>query len=185
MDIVASVVCNEPEGPVTRKVWFMPLSMENLKILWEKSKQFDTLFSEEVRDNMDRFIKLFLYEGPDGPATRGLFYVVDDFVGVFYMNHIVPGLDASVHYSFFDRRQRGRVRLVREMLKHAFTAYGFRRLTVETPMYVKYNTRSFVEEIGFKSEGRKRKAAYFKGEWFDVLQYGILREEALNGSTIQ
>jgi RimJ/RimL family protein N-acetyltransferase len=176
-DIVATMECNEPEGVVTRNVWFMPLSMDNLKTLWEKSKQFDVLFTEEVRQSEQKFLELFLYEGPNGPETRGLFFVVDDFVGVFYMDHIVPGIDAHVHYSFFDRRQKGRVKLVKKMLRFAFESYGFRRLSVEIPLYATYNTRKFVEEIGFKVEGRKRKGTQYKGEWFDVLQYGILREE--------
>lgn len=181
-EIVATVDCNEPEGKITRSVWFMPLSMENLKTLWEKSCQFDILFSEEVKQDQKNFLRLFLYEGPNGPETKGLFFIVDDFVGSFYMNKIVPGVDASVHYSFFDRRQKGRVRLVREMLRYAFNQYGFRRLSVEIPMYATYNTMKFVEEIGFIKEGRKRKAVRFHGDWFDVNEYGILREEVLDAT---
>jgi RimJ/RimL family protein N-acetyltransferase len=181
-DEVLSCVCVEPEGMVTRTVRFMPLSIDNMRSLWEKSRGHDVLFSQEIRGDFRKFLELFIHEGPNGVETRGLFYVVDDFVGVFYMTRIIPGVDADVHYSFFDGRFKGRVRLVKEMIRYAFNHYGFRRLSAEIPLYVDYHTHSFVKHLGFRNEGRKRKAVLYKGEWFDSGLYGILREQVTNGS---
>lgn len=175
---ILSVVCNEPEGAITRFVRPMSLHPDNLQKFWEHSKQFKTLFSSDVKSFND-FMNLIVDGGPDGytPIPKGLFWVIDDFVGVFYMTRIEVGKDALVHYSFFDRRHKGRHRLVYEMLKYVFKRYEFNRLSVEIPMYVTEHTFKFVERIGFRVEGRKRKAALFDNALFDVKLFGLLRSD--------
>jgi RimJ/RimL family protein N-acetyltransferase len=169
--------CDEPEGQIDRAVRFMPLTLENLKKFWDRSRQFPTLFGEEISADYTKFLNLIMHEGPNGIEINGLFWVVDDFVGMYYMTEIEPGFDAQVHYSFFDRRQKGRVNLSKAMLHYAFEKYEFRRFSVEIPLFVSKMTLNFIEEIGFKKEGRKRMKALYKGQWFDVSCYGLLREE--------
>lgn len=181
---ILSVLCHEPEGDFERFVRFMPLSLDNLKSFWDKSRRFPTLFGEEISGDFRKFINLIVRDGPNGIEVNGLFWVVDDFVGMFYMTEIEAGLDAQVHYSFFDRRQKGRVDLARAMLHHAFEKYSFRRFSVEVPMFVSNMTTKFIEEVGFRREGRKRSKAVYKGQWFDVLCYGLLREELNYGQQI-
>lgn len=181
-------MCHEPEGDILRNVRFMTMTPENLKSFWDHSKQFKTLFSADVKD-FKGFMNLIIDGGADGltPTSKGLFWVVDDFVGMFYMTKIEP-IDALVHYSFFDRRHKGRHELVFEMLKYVFNRYGFQRLSVEIPMFVTKHTFQFIERIGFKHEGRKRKAASYSNELFDVNLFGILRHEVLstdNGDTVR
>ena len=98
------------------------------------------------------------------------------------MTDIIPAVDASVHYSFFDGRHKGRAELVKEMLRFGFEKFQFQRMTVQVPLYANQYTRIFIESLGFKKEGRKRRAARFKGDWFDVNFYGILPEELSDGS---
>lgn len=180
---VLTAVCDEPEGQIERSVRPMILTVENLQRFWEESRHFKTLFSAQVNGDFKKFCELFLYSGPDGELrTNGLFWLVDDFVGVFYMTSIKPCEDAQVHYAFFDRRHFGRETLTREMIKYVFRKYNFRRLTVEIPYYASRLAFQFTESVGFKKEGRKRKAVYYNDDWFDVAQFGILKEEALNGS---
>lgn len=180
---ILSAKCDEPEGLTTRFVRFMKLTPENLQQFWLKSRKFKVLFNSEIANDFAKFLDVFLDGGTDGmsPTPRGIFYVVDDFVGIFYMTEIIPGVDANLHYSFFDRRQKGRVQLVRTMIEYAFNHYQFRRLSAQVPLFVNKFTIDFLREIGFKREGRKRKARLYNGEWFDVNYYGILREEVLNG----
>lgn len=174
------VTCHEPEGAVERSVRPMKLTLENLRIFWEKARQFKYLFDSEINDDFAKFCRLFLQEGPNGVESKGLFWVVDDFVGVIYMNRIVVGVDALVHYTFFDRRHRGRHELIREMIRYGFRKYNFRRLSVEVPMYAQRATQQFVLHLGFIEEGRKRKLAWHNDDWFDVKLFSILKEEALN-----
>lgn len=181
--IILSARCSEPEGSIVRSVRSMTLTPSNLHKFWEHSRQFKTLFTKEVNDDFLKFLELFIVSDKEGLPIdcNGLFWVVDDFVGVLYMTDIKPGYDALVHYTFFDRRQRGRQPLIRKMLKYVFEHYGFRRLTVEIPKYAVDSTNAFVRSLNFKEEGRKRKAAYYENQWFDVMIYGILREEVIYG----
>jgi RimJ/RimL family protein N-acetyltransferase len=68
------------------------------------------------------------------------------------------------------------------MLQFVFNRYKFQRLTVEAALFASPATFKFIERLGFKQEGRKRAARLYKGHWFDVNIYGILRSEVLNGS---
>lgn len=171
--------CHEPEGEVERSVYKMDLTVENLNTFWNKARQFNQLFDANINGDFAKFSELFLYEAGGQIHSRGLFWVVDDFVGVFYMTHIVPGTDAEVHYTYFDRRHRGRTQLGKEMLKYAFRKYKFRRLSTDVPAYARPQTHSYVRNLGFTNEGRKRKGIWFNDDWFDVINYGILQEEVL------
>jgi len=175
--------CLENSERVLRSVYPMPLNAENLRRFWEKSRVFKTLFTKEINDDFQKFLELFIIADDDGLPTgsTGLFWVVDDFVGVFYMTEIKPELDALVHYTFFDRRQNGRAELVKAMIRYVFRKYRFQRLSVEIPTYAVQHTFNFVKQIGFTLEGRKRKASFFSNNWFDVECYGMLSTEALNG----
>jgi RimJ/RimL family protein N-acetyltransferase len=176
---VVSSLCEEPEGSIERHVYPMALSIDNLKEVWERSKEHATLFSQEVRQDFAKFISLFVKEGKSGLEATGLFWVIDDFVGVFFLTEIMEN-DALVHYSFFDGRFKGRTELVKEMLRYVFNKYGFVRLTGIVPVRA-VPVWAFGKKVGFSEEGRKRKAVMYKGEWNDVLILGILREEVFDG----
>lgn len=177
---VIEVLCDEPEGQVIRRVRPLLFTPENLQKFWDKAKQFQTIYGREF-DNVQDFYHMFIRQEPGGDLNlNGLFWVIDDFVGVFYMTDITL-TEANVHYSFFDRRHKGRHNLVREMLKYVFSRYPFlRRVNVEIPGYATKYTRHFIIDVGFALEGRKRKAITYKGQVFDMFLFGILKEEVLN-----
>lgn len=178
--------CKEPSGDVMRHVWVCKLTTENITKLWEKFSQFPLLFGYNLRSR-DDFLNYFLDLKGNQIVTKGIFFVIDDFVGVYYMSDIVLSEDAVVHYSFFDRRHHGRVELTKAMIKYVFENYGFQRLTTWIPMNTAQhrdnpkfiNAFQFAKSVGFQYEGRKRKCIKFKGEWFDMKLYGILRDEVL------
>lgn len=190
---IVSCECNEPGGLVTRHVYPMILTHENLLRFWQQASKFRVLFSDEIPD-FKRFCELFIsIDNGDSPRAHGLFWRIDDFVGMFYMTHIQAN-DAQIHYTFFDRRQRGRAELCRMMIKYVFDTFHFRRLSSEIPYFrqpnrdekeaSEHNRKKFTFgpfgfacEVGMTPEGRKRKAQYFNGEWWDTQLFGILREE--------
>lgn len=181
---IMTVICHEKHGDVERTVRPMILTMENLRRFWEEARQYKSLFTEEINGDFGAFLNVFLITSPDSKSIipRGLFWVIDDFVGVFYITDIVLGHDAQVHYSFFDRKHRGRQELAKALLKWAFDKYKFRRLSTTIPTYATKAANGFAESLGFVREGKKRRAARYQGRWFDVILYGILAEEA-NGSS--
>lgn len=186
---IIEVECQEPKGTFIRRVYPMKLTHDNLTKFWSKSRKYPTLFSQELRDDFDKFIDTFVCRDDDGTLmTRGLLWVVDDFLGVFYITDIRPELDALCHFSFFDGRIKGRDKLAKEMVKYVFKEYKFRRLTAHVPLFLAPCSSgngkatpavaAFIKSIGFKPEGRIRKAAIYRNTYFDVIIFGILREEA-------
>lgn len=164
--------CDERNGVFTRSVYEMVLSPENLQRFWNECKKFPTLYGHIL--TIEQFAELFIDELPDGTLrAKGLFWVVDDFIGVFYITNIYPGVDATCHFAFFDGALNGRETLVRKVLEYGFKEYSFHRLSVELPAYAK-SSSGFVEKIGFRIEGRKKSARKYKGEWFDVNLYGMI-----------
>lgn len=179
LDPVVTALCREPEGDIVRSIYPMPLTMGNLKEFWDRAKNYRTLFTDEIAGDFKKFCELFISQEENKLKAHGLLWRIDDLVGVYYMTHIYP-TDAQVHYTFFDRRHKGREHITRRLLAWAFEHYGFRRLSTEIPMYASKHTFGFVYRVGFKLEGRKRKAIHYKGDWFDVSLYGILKEDLVN-----
>lgn len=190
-DNLVSAICNEPHGDVEHHVTQMPLTLGNLYSFWEKARKYPTLFGIKVSEDFGQFCSIFISkDSSDIYTANGLVWVIDDLLGVFYMTDIYAPDDAMVHFTFLDGRIRGRVPLVKAMLHHVFERYQFRRLSAMIPMYAVtkgYKTEKidptatgvfkFVEDCGFKKEGRKRKCAPYKDDYFDAIMYGILREE--------
>lgn len=153
------------------------LSIDRIKFLWNKLKDFDTLFNDFVKGDFQTFINHFIVMVDGEPRPAGLFWDVDD-VGMFVLNDIKPGDSAQAHFLFWDKRFRGREKLCREMLAYLFLTYNFRRIWVEVPLHSYWTIRA-VERLGFVHEGRKRKATLWKGEWYDTNIYSILPEDLL------
>lgn len=177
-----SVECDESSnGKVTRQVRLCKLDTAKIAWLYEKLSPFDTLFDDYIRGDFEDFLRVFLKPLPSGDVeAAALVWEVDD-VGILYLTDIVPGVEALVHAAFWDRRLNGRENLVREMVKFLFSNFDFNRLTARIGLFSK-PTLEFVERVGFKKEGRLRQATRYKGDWFDVNIYSILREEVENGS---
>ena len=181
MKKVLSCICDEPEGKIERSVYLLDLTIENLMQFYEKASKHKTLFYDDIRGNFKKFCEAFLVQ--DDPNNefdvlpKGLLWVIDDFVGVYYMTDISPARDALVHYSFFDARHRGRQLLTLNMLKYVFDTYKFHRLSTFIATYAGKYVFPFVNSLGFVSEGKKRSCVLYDGKWYDALLFGLLREE--------
>ena len=174
---ILCVTCDEKQGPVKRCVYPFQLSRDNLLLFWERARVYPTLFTEEIKNDFQRFLSIFLAQEGDRVNAKGLMWKVDNFTGVFYLTDIYPERDAVCHFTFFDGRIHGRDALAKAMLSYVFNKYKFRRLSAEVPMFVVPAAISFVQRVGFKREGRKRNSTPFNGEWYDTLQFGILSHE--------
>lgn len=170
-------ICDEPKGEVLRSVWNLPFTPENLNKLWAQVSKFPTFMGTEVHTMQDMLGMLF-----DGDITRprGLLMVVDEFVGVFFLRDIKGLHEASVHYTFFDRRHRGRVKLCQAALSYCFNTFGFNRLWTQVPT-AEIAVCKYVETLGFTRVGTLRRNSFFKGRYFDSNVYDLLKEEFLNG----
>lgn len=66
--------------------------------------------------------------------------------------------------------------VLRWVVDYIFTTLGYRRIEGNADAS---NARglSVYRKLGFTEEGRRRKRFWRDGEWRDVIQYGVLREE--------
>lgn len=175
------VLCHEPEGDVLRHVWPFRFTKENIFKLYEQASKFPVLFGRPLTNVVDMVNYFTIHNMSEDLEPQGLIWIVDDYKGMFYLNNI-SDIEADVHYSFFDRRHKGREPLVRAMVQHVFEKYEFVRLNAYIPAQAGAGVRMFVERCGFKREGRKRRASWWKDCWFDVYLYGILPEDLKDGS---
>lgn len=175
---VFEAVCKEPKTDgVLRKVYPARFTRKLIEDMWDKQKQYRTLMGKEIL-SFPEFLDFFIQENQlTGDITpRGVCYVIDDLTGIFWLSDIHYPAYAEVHFTFFDGRYNGRIDLCREGIKYAFNTFAFNRLYVGVGLFAKIPLR-FVESIGFKREGRLRQTMKYKGIWWDVNMYSLLREE--------
>lgn len=170
-------ICKEPEGEVERVVYLAEFTQELLVKMWEKQKQFRTLMGREIL-SFPEFIDFFITIDSNTKELkpRGLCFIIDDCVGIFWMGDITWPAYAEVHYTFFDRRHKGREQLVGKAIQYIFDTWGINRLYVRVALYAKY-PNIFVDLIGFKHEGRLRSCVQYRGQWWDTNCYSLLKNE--------
>jgi RimJ/RimL family protein N-acetyltransferase len=176
-DVLFRVECREPTGIYQRAVRELVLDEETLSDLWEKLSKFPTLFNNHIK-TLDDFVNAFVDFSGGEIKARGLVWAVDD-VGILFITDIYPGFQASAHFTFWDRTFNGREELIRQMIRYVFEEFGFHRLIAEVPLYSR-PTLQAAEKVGFVKEGRMRKFTWYKGQWWDVNLYSVLREEVVN-----
>lgn len=174
------VECKEPNKTVVRSVRLFEFNPENGLRFWEEAKKFPKIFNTIPTETAPEFLDAFFkWDEVRMTATaESLLWVVDDFVGVFSLTNIYHPDDALMHFTFFDKRIKGRDELVREMIRYVFITYGFHRLSAEIPAYSSPGVLRFItEKVGLSLEGRKKKAIPFHEDRADLLLYGITKED--------
>lgn len=172
-DVIFEIDCIERKKKVSRQVWIMDFSPENIKSLWKKSKEHRILFNDDINGDFDKFCSIFLYEDASGDIqAKGLNFIVDDFVGALFVNNITK-TDADLHFSFFDSFLRYHVSI--NMLEFLFNEFGFDRLSAWVVPFASERVFEFIMDLGFRYEGKKRGAHTYKGNKFDLVLYGLLR----------
>lgn len=166
-------ICEEPRQTVTRVVRQFAFTEDNLKALYAQVSKFRTFMGKDI-NNIQDMLDIFLTQDL---IPRGLCLVVDDFVGIFWLTDINGLFDASVHYTFFDRRQRGREKLCRAAIKYCFDTFKFHRLSTAVPEY-EIKVARYVANLGFTYTGRFRKNRVIQDRLYDTLLYDVLRTEA-------
>lgn len=192
MDPILSVVCNEPEGEVRRYVYPFVLNDTALENFWLRASKYPYIFGRPTPPSQEEFFRMYFNVDPHTGAvtTDNLIWVIDDYVGAMVLSNIYYPHDASMHFTFFDGRLKGRAPILKEMIKYVVDTYGLLRLSAEIPTYivksnrVRENVLNFISnEVGLFLEGRKRKSVWYQGpkmeipEKFDVLLYGITIED--------
>lgn len=180
MEPIIVVECKEPDGVIERKVYPFVLTQENGLKFWQQAKKFPRFYERVNTESAQEFLDAFFKYDPfrQEATSEALLWVIDDFVGVFSLTNIYHPEDAIAHFTFFDKRTKGRGPLIQGMIKWVFDNYGFNRLSVEIPAYASKILFKFLdEEVGLVLEGRKRKALKYRDKPADIILYGITPED--------
>jgi RimJ/RimL family protein N-acetyltransferase len=98
-------------------------------------------------------------------------------VGVVYFTNVVPHLAAQMNFFFWDGKlKKGRVGVVRDALKQAFTEFKLQRVGVQMK-WSNAPQKRFLADCGFVWEGTLRRGWVDPDGCHDMLLYGMLREE--------
>lgn len=159
-------------------------------------------------DDLRRNYALLLSKGLTDVATQpeyGIFEVWrgGTLVGILTLHGIIPGIEAVLHFVFFDGNLIGKRTLLKQFIRTCFRDYGFRRLLMQVPEPVETLIR-IARKLGFRCEGetalaghpalerlgmdhperwvarqgsRKQAAHWYGGQWVDLIQLRLLASE--------
>lgn len=149
------------------------LSIRRIAQLWLKMSQFDVLFSDYTRGEMEPFVLLYM-----DPRGIWIDMVREDgeSIGLCYFTEVFANFDAKGHFTFWDKIAAGREPIVWAAGKWMMEAFNLHRLTAQVPPY-QAGTIRFVKRLGFKEEGEIREAVTYHDRWFPLISFGLLREE--------
>ncbi|MBV9182603.1 MAG: GNAT family N-acetyltransferase [Acidobacteria bacterium] len=71
----------------------------------------------------------------------------------------------------------------RKLVEHGFNKLNLERLYCGTAA-TNHAMRTLAANLGMTEEGTRRKHLYLEGEWVDVIEYGLLKDEFLALSTV-
>jgi RimJ/RimL family protein N-acetyltransferase len=163
---------------IIHRVYPLELSIQNLERLWKIISPYKTVWGYEHLNDFWKFVSFMVDLQDDNTAkSRGLFWVMDDFAGVFFLTNIDPGMMAQFHYGFFKPLGVCKKMVITELLGYYFDKYKLHRISMEAPLYMAKHSFSFIESLGFKWEGREREARLYDGKYFHVNHYGLLVHE--------
>lgn len=171
------------------QIYLACLERRDCKTLWNDfeydfehpAEEFNIGHSDEKADGwFDEIQKL---QG-DQNVRLGIFLndgtVIGD-VALQEINRFHRRCSVGIGIAKLENRGKGYGReAVRLILDYGFRYLGMERITANT-LEINESCRRMLESCGFLQEGRERKAVYLNGAKYDRLNYGILKEEYLEG----
>lgn len=139
--------------------------------LWLKVKDYDRLFSDKTRGDVEAFFfstfkkDTILLDLPNGILT---------------LSDIRPGLAAECHAVFFDRKLTNKTTLVRDCILWAFFEFDLHRMSASIPATSVALRRWMMKSLGFSYEGTMRDDFWYKGKLTSSVVLSILRGEVLD-----
>lgn len=131
----------------------------------------------------DRPIEVFEHIVFDDPNV--VWFAVPKHRAWIYFRNIIPGLSADFHVLNRDgRKALDAIPWVRNQISHVMRELQLLRVNCILPAPVKKVIQA-TESLGFKFEGKMRRALYFDGRPVDALIYGMTRADVLGLDKVQ
>lgn len=157
---------------VPKGAHLMQLTPQKITELWDKLHVIDGLFDDYTRGNYQLFVQRL-------QLPNSVYLERDDGNGILYLTDVVPGLKASGHVVYWDKRLRGREDFTLSCLQWLINMLSLRKVNVFLPSYAKAAI-AFTKRMGFTHEGTLRRWSYSDGKLFDMESFGITNEEVYN-----
>lgn len=152
------------------------LTREKIRELWLEYSKHDVLFSDYTQGKVEPFLDAL-------SDNKSVWWEIvgeeENPLGLAMLTRVLEGFEATGHFCVWNARASRLIPLFQEMMGICFERYSLRRMNAEVPAY-QSGVQRFIRRMGFFQEGEKRKAVPYKGEWWPLITYGILKEE-LNG----
>lgn len=138
--------------------------------LWERVRRQTICFDDFTRDNG------YVFAARLASPTTAAFLYKDS--GLITVEQIIPRMSGVIHFFYWDPnlREADLVEIGRDVCRYAFGTYELHRLTAAPPSFNKLAQR-IASRIGFRYEGAMREAYLYKGQFHDLLLYGLLRDD--------
>jgi hypothetical protein len=145
-------------------------SEEKLNYIWDKIKDFDTIFVDDRMSKKEVYLKQFAKHDT---------IVLENDGGIIIITKIDPGLKATFHPVFWDHKLSARYEDLRDVLVWVFLYFKLERVETQIAPYAKAAIRFIEKKMGFTYEGTLRSYVRRHGNPMDMKVYSILREEVL------
>lgn len=140
-------------------------------------------WNERTEADVRAFIQMFLDQQAESPRRKFQLAITLSTTGVLIGNcglrrKLENDWEADIGYELAPAHWGNgyATEAARAMMDYGFTELGLHRVS---SWCIADNTPSVsvLERLGLHLEGRQRETDYYKGRWWDTLQYGILKSE--------
>lgn len=152
-------------------------SFEKVQFIWETLNNISGLFDDYHKDNFGLFLNKLR-------SSDTVWLEREDGNGLLYLTNVVPGLSATGHVIYWDKRLRGREEFTMDCIRWMMGIIPLEKLNLFLPAYA-LAARAFADRLGFKREGIIRRWSKSDGKLFDIFVFGMTKEEAYNGSILR
>jgi len=173
--IATADVQHEPLFQV-EDLWAQPLTLNPTKtaVLWDRMGQFPRLFATEQETTFESFRRIM----EDRQTVLLGFHRNEERepMGLAMIEDIIPGIEATIQVSFFDRKLKGREPLVREFVRWVFDTLRTERIATRIAGDAVW-MQDFFGRVGLYFEGVKKNWFRKDGKVADLHWYGVTRPE--------
>lgn len=174
-----TITCRDDEVLEADPLWVhgqnLGLTPEKIKELWVKASKYPVLFSDSTGGKFEPFYWTLVNPMSIWFEVRSSLSR-DGPLGLLYLTDIHPGIDATAHFTFWDKRAVGREPLILFIAEWLMDHFNLMRLGTAIPPYQKGVVR-FVERLGFVKEGEARDATLYNGEVWPLIMFGMTRRD--------
>jgi hypothetical protein len=149
------------------------LDPEKLMKIWNHFNTIPGILDDYGKERFDIFQMAFY-------SQDSVWIERTDGNGLLYATSIIPHLSANVHFVYWDRHLAGREQFTIDCLRWVMHVGDLKKVNAWIPHFCSV-AHKFARKLGFKQEGYIRNWSYSQGKLYDILCFGMTKEEVFDG----